>query len=215
MRVLVFAKAPVAGEAKTRLMPALGADGAARLAERLTMQTFDMLSASGLGPIELWCAPDVRHPLFTQAAGRHGWALHPQRGRDLGERLWSAASHLPGGLLMLGTDCPALTGDHLRQALACLSSQDAVLGPAEDGGYVLLGLRRAHASLFTDMPWSSDQVAAITRERLRRLGWTWSELAPLPDIDRPEDLARLPDALRDSLAGSAWQSGQHASCSRS
>jgi glycosyltransferase A (GT-A) superfamily protein (DUF2064 family) len=102
-----------------------------------------------------------------------------------------AESDSPGGTLVIGTDCPALTTTHLREAAAQLAVHDAVLYPAEDGGYVLIGLHTAAAEIFTDMPWGSTQVMARTRERLGGLGWRWSEPATLWDIDRPEDLPRL------------------------
>jgi glycosyltransferase A (GT-A) superfamily protein (DUF2064 family) len=93
-------------------------------------------------------------------------------------------------VVLIGTDCPPLDGDYLARALAAMADRDAVLGPAEDGGYVLLGLWRAAPELFADMPWGTDRVAALTRQRMAALGWRWAELPMLWDLDRPEDLAR-------------------------
>ena len=94
--------------------------------------------------------------------------------------------------LVMGTDCPALTSAHLRQAAACLAAgDDAILVPAEDGGYVLIGLRQAHAGVFTDIDWGSGKVLQQTRRKLARLGWHWREPVRLWDVDRPEDLPRL------------------------
>jgi glycosyltransferase A (GT-A) superfamily protein (DUF2064 family) len=93
--------------------------------------------------------------------------------------------------VLVGTDSPLLDAGYLEQALEALEARDAVLGPAEDGGYVLLGLRRAAPELFTRIPWGTGQVAAITRERMVSLGWDWVELLELWDVDRPADLKRL------------------------
>jgi len=197
-RILVFAKAPVPGSCKTRLIPALGASGAAKLAATLLQDTIERAAGAQLAPIELWCAPDATHPVFQALAARFDLRLASQRGVDLGERMQKAAA---SGLaqservLLIGTDCPGLDADYLQQALLALAEQPAVLGPADDGGYVLLGLRReaisALPALFATMAWGSDRVAAITRERLRAAGLSWTELSSLADIDRPEDLGRL------------------------
>ncbi len=131
----------------------------------------------------------------------HGLTLHQQRGEDLGERLLAASADALGradSVALIGSDCPELDTAYLAQAFDALRSTgvDAVLGPAADGGYVLLALRRAEPALFTEMPWGGDQVAAITRERMAALGWRWRELPVLRDVDRPPDLLWYP-----SLAG--------------
>jgi rSAM/selenodomain-associated transferase 1 len=202
-RILVFAKAPVPGLCKTRLIPALGAAGAAQLAERLLLETLERFSGARLAPIELWCSPDPGHPLFQSAATRFQLPLRTQQGADLGARMQQAAAtalRYSEQVLLVGCDCPELDGHYLQQALLALAERPAVLGPAADGGYVLLGLRRdalgALPSLFAPMAWGTDQVAAITRERLRGAGLAWTELAGLRDIDRPEDLPHLGLATR-------------------
>lgn len=201
-RLLVFAKAPVPGGCKTRLIPALGPEGAARLAEALLIGTLDRIANADLASVELWCAPDIDHPAFQALAGRHKLQLQTQRGADLGERMQAAtaaALATTERVLLIGADCPDLDAAYLQQALAALSQRPAVLGPANDGGYVLLGLRQAAApvlpALFAPMSWGSGQVAAITRERMRAAGLDWTELPSLADIDRPGDLASLGDIL--------------------
>ena len=94
-------------------------------------------------------------------------------------------------VVLVGTDCPALDGAYVRAALQALEDADAVLGPAEDGGHVLLGLRRTATALFSNLPWGTDRVLEITRSRLAMLGWVWVELPTLWDLDRPSDLLRL------------------------
>ncbi len=214
-RILVFAKAPIPGRAKTRLIPALGAVGAAMLQQRLTLHTLVTASRSRL-PTQLWCHPDPRHPFFTACADGFGIPCRSQQGDDLGARMQYAATVALGEgvgpishpasatdageigdpVLLIGTDCPDLAAADLTTAAESLADNDAVLGPALDGGYYLLGLRRLHPSLFEGIPWGTDAVLAETRRRLAALGWRWRELASLADIDRPEDLAFLPPCLR-------------------
>lgn len=196
-RILVFAKAPVPGACKTRLIPALGPEGAAALHRALLEDTLARLVPAALAPMQLWCAPDTEQPVFKDLAARWGVTLRPQHGRDLGERMLHAATAALAdaeAVVLIGCDCPGLGPAQVTAALAALlepPQQDAVLGPADDGGYVLLGLRRAAPELFTDMPWGGDQVAAITRARMAGLGWRWQELPPLADVDRPADLAQF------------------------
>ncbi len=193
-RLLIFTKTPVPGEVKTRLIPALGAEGAARLQVELTRRFVDTLMQERICPLELWVSPDAQHPLFQDLNDRHGIDIYRQQGDDLGERMLHACIHAAGRaerLLLVGTDCPDLTAGVLARALDGLEHRDAVLNPALDGGYVLLGLRCPEPSLFHTMPWGTDRVAGITRERMRALAWQWEELPPLRDLDRPEDLAIL------------------------
>ena len=194
MRVAVFAKAPVPGEVKTRLIPLLGAEDAARLHAELVRHALGVAAAAGAGPVELWCAPDASHPFFARCAAEFGAALRVQRGAGLGERMRAAfdvALDENAALVVIGCDCPALTVAVVREAAAALEAHDAVIAPAEDGGYVLVGLARAHAGIFEGIAWGGPSVMADTRERLERAGATWKELETLWDIDRPEDYARL------------------------
>ena len=192
--VIVMAKAPVAGYAKTRLIPALGADGAAQLAQRLLRHAIAQAVAAGIGAVELCCAPDARHAVFAELAGDSRVTLSEQGEGDLGTRM---ARALQRALLtheravLIGTDAPALDARYLRDAADRLADHDAVLGPAVDGGYTLIGLRRFAPTLFEAMPWSTPQVLALTRERLRAAGLRHAELPPLHDIDEPADLVHL------------------------
>jgi hypothetical protein len=192
--VLVFARAPLAGSVKTRLVPALGARGAAALHARMVRHTLRTACAAAIGQVELWCAPSVDHAFFGRCAADFGVTLAAQEGADLGTRMDHALTRalLRGYALVIGTDCPALTADDLRAAAAALCEDArAVIAPAEDGGYVLIGLRRREPRLFSGIDWGSASVMAQTRARLAELGWTWRELEPRWDVDRPEDLARL------------------------
>ena len=197
--VVVMAKAPVAGYAKTRLIPALGADGAARLAQRFLVETVRQAMASGVGEVELCCAPDRHHPAFAEIASRAGLALTDQGCGDLGARMARAIDRrLGAGLgvgnraILIGTDVPALDADVLRRAQQALADHDAVFAPTLDGGYALIGLRRPAAPLFDAMPWSTDQVMAVTRGRMLALGLRHVELPMLADVDEPADLVHVP-----------------------
>lgn len=190
----ILAKAPIAGLAKTRLIPALGAAGAARLQRRLTLAALQTAQDAMLGPITLWCTPDLNHHFFRVLRQIRGVECRLQPAGDLGERMHRVFQTLcpQGPVLLIGTDCPVLTPDHLRRAAqALLDGDDAVFYPAEDGGYVLVGLRQPQPRLFDDMTWSTAAVMADTRARARRLGLKVGELEMLWDIDEPRDLTRL------------------------
>lgn len=197
--VIVFAKAPVPGEVKTRLVPALSAEAAARLAERLLHDTLDRVARAGAASVELCCAPDAEHPALRAAAARIGARMSVQRGADLGARMSEALQRALDSsrrVLLIGTDCPALDPGRLAAADSALAiGREAVFIPARDGGYVLVGLRRFDATLFSDIEWGSEHVMAETEARLAGLGWRWAKLAPLSDIDRPEDLAGIPKEM--------------------
>lgn len=191
--VAVFAKAPVPGEVKTRLIDLLGVQDAAELHATLVRQALATARDSGVGPVSLWCTPETGHPFFAACAGQFGVALHEQRGGHLGERMARAfRHHLPSGpALLVGSDCPALRAEDLRAAAASLSTHDAVIQPAEDGGYVLIGLAREVPGLFDGLRWGESRVMRDTRSRLRAAQATWRELPTRWDVDRPDDYKRL------------------------
>lgn len=194
MAVLVFTKVPEVGEVKTRLIPALGAEGATQLYSHLLHRLLDWLTSTTDYPLQLWVSPSIGHPLIQTLAEEYALTLHAQQGVDLGERMYHAANRAlqqHQKVVLLGVDCPALKAEYLDQTFAWLEREDAVLGPAEDGGYVLLGLKTAAPQLFKGHNWGAADVAETTRAALRGLGWRWGELPPLWDLDRPEDLSRL------------------------
>ncbi|HEY0114060.1 MAG TPA: TIGR04282 family arsenosugar biosynthesis glycosyltransferase [Allosphingosinicella sp.] len=184
-RIVIFAKAPVAGRVKTRLIPALGAEGAAALAAEMLKKAVEEALATGL-EVELCGDPDPREwyrgpPL----------RLAPQGEGDLGQRLARAAERVLAereGLLLIGSDCPRLDRTRLSAAAEALEGADAVIHPALDGGYVLLGLRRFDPSIFEGIAWSTSRVFEQTRERIEALGWSLDVRETLADVDEPEDL---------------------------
>ena len=187
--IAILAKAPIPGFAKTRVIPAIGAHAAAVLQERLTERAVATARAAALGDLTLWCAPDTTHRSFHDL----GVTLNRQPEADLGARMLAAFGARP--TLVIGTDCPALTAAHLRDAAAALTNHDVVLIPAEDGGYVLIGARVAHPELFAGMTWSVPSVLAETRARIAARRLSCAELPALWDVDTEDDLDRMERAF--------------------
>jgi hypothetical protein len=195
IRTVIFAKAPLPGFAKTRLIPALGTAGAASLASRLLEHAVDQALASGIGPVELCVTPGKDHTIWDSLALPVGVSMTEQGTGDLGIRMARATQRTVRSgenLLLIGTDCPQLDRDQLRSAATALESADACLLPVSDGGYCLIGLRHYHASLFHGIPWSTACVARITRQRLSSLGWSTREFPALHDVDEAGDLKHIP-----------------------
>lgn len=200
MQIAIFARAPVAGAAKTRLIPRLGPAGAARAHRRMVLAALDNAHRAALGPVSLWIAGDADHRFF-RALRRSGrisdvWL---QQGDDLGARMAHClATLLPHGpTLLMGSDCPVLDTDHLRACARALEGgKDAVFLPAEDGGYVLIGARHAlPEGFFECIAWGQDTVMHTTRQRLAAHRLCWSEPALLWDVDHPEDFDRAASLL--------------------
>jgi len=191
VRIVIFAKAPVPGQVKTRLIPVLGAAGAAQLAARMLDRALEQALTAAVGPVELCMSPAPDAPEWAGINLPAGLEVSDQGEGDLGARMARPAQRAVArgeAVLLTGTDCPDLSAARLRLAAAQLAGHDAVLHPAADGGYPLLGLRAFDASLFEDMPWSTPAVAALTLERLAALGWKVWVGDTLRDIDEPADL---------------------------
>ena len=188
--VAILAKAPVPGRAKTRLIPAIGAHAAAVLQERLTDRAVETACAADVGPVTLWCSPTLDQASFQELAWRFPVVLKQQPDGDLGDRMLGAIAAQNGPTLVIGTDCPALSAEHLRAAAQALDDADIVLIPAEDGGYVLIGARAVHLELFSGIAWGTPKVLTETRARTTALGFKAVELPTLWDVDTEADLAR-------------------------
>ena len=191
VRVVAFARFPVAGTCKTRLIPAVGAEGAAAIHTKLVEICVAAMRGSGLS-IEL-------HTTGAEALAFREWlggdiAFIDQGEGDLGDRLARAAAPYP--VIFIGSDAPDLDADRLIAAATALANASAVIGPAEDGGYYLLGLNAPAPWLFTDMDWGTETVFEETMRRFAAHGITPVVLEPLADVDRPEDLARWPELTR-------------------
>jgi rSAM/selenodomain-associated transferase 1 len=195
-RIVIFAKAPLVGFAKTRLVPVLGAEATARLARRMLLHTLQEASTAAVGPVELCVTPQPSDPAWQGWPALEGLCWTEQVAGDLGVRMADAARRAAAvdePVLLIGTDCPQLDATLLRQAAALLRDRDAVLYPTYDGGYALLGLRRFDPRPFEQIPWSTAEVANRTIERVRALGWSLAVGGLLHDIDEPADLRWLPD----------------------
>jgi len=193
--LIIFAKAPIPGQVKTRLVMTMGEGPSALLYEWMTLHTLATAVKAALGPVDLWCTPSKDHPFFGRCAKEFNVGLMTQTNGDLGRRMAHAFRETlrrAPYVLLMGTDCPSLPPDDLIEAAALLKEEtDAVITPSEDGGYVLLGLRHYADDLFREIPWGTDRVMEETRARLRNLKWRWHELSERWDVDRPEDVVRL------------------------
>jgi uncharacterized protein len=199
--VIVFAKAPIPGQAKTRLIPALGAEQAALLHAALTERAITTAQKCGAEDVELCCTPNSEAAFFQYCAEDFDVSLTDQGDGDLGERMLrafdSALEHIER-VIIVGADCPALTAKHIQNAAKALDNGDVVLMPAEDGGYVLIGATRTHAKMFAGINWGISSVLAEQRRNLDACGLTFIETETLWDVDRPEDLPRV-KALKPPL----------------
>ncbi|HCX32492.1 MAG TPA: glycosyltransferase [Rhodocyclaceae bacterium] len=207
-KIIVFAKAPLPGLAKTRLIPALGAEGAATLARRMLERTVAMAARAGAGMVELCVSPRPSHPVWNSLA-LPGCVFWSDQGHgDLGARMARAvrrATRDGHAVLLIGTDCPQMDAADLQRAAFALRSHDCGIVPVADGGYVALGLKRFHPAPFEEMPWSTGAVAAETLRRLGRLGWKTHVGRTLHDIDEPPDLAWLPADFGFQVPGFEFQ----------
>jgi uncharacterized protein len=206
-RLLLFTRYPMPGQAKTRLIPALGAEGAADLQRQMTEHTLAQVKRlQVIRPVavEIWFAGSGHNAGHnsdndlddrTRMADWLGadWVYQAQSQGDLGDRMANAfqAAFDQGmeRVVVIGTDCPGLQADLMAQAFEALATQDLVLGDAIDGGYYLLGLRRSQPQLFMGIDWGAATVRSQTLEIAKRLGLAIGHLAPLADVDYPEDLS--------------------------
>ncbi|GAA4098882.1 TIGR04282 family arsenosugar biosynthesis glycosyltransferase [Zhongshania borealis] len=199
IRIVIFAKAPLPGFAKTRLIPSLGSDGAANLAKTLLKHTVDQALGSNVGTVELCVTPSYDCAIWKSMGlpGNIQWSN--QEDGDLGDRLMRAARRVTANheaILLIGTDCPDLSAERIRDAALALRENDTCLVPVVDGGYALLGLNHFLPNIFTGIPWSTARVANLTQKEILDSGHTMMMLPKLHDIDEPGDLQYLPDKFR-------------------
>lgn len=202
--LFVFTRFPQPGRTKTRLIPALGDRGAADLQQQMTEHLLERFQGFSEGSLSLQI-----HFAGGTSAQMSSWLspkfstiqqLIPQRQGSLGERLVAALEHgFSSGLskiIVVGSDCPQLDSQKIVEALTLLEAHDVVLGPALDGGYYLIGLNRLYPFLFKNIPWSTERVLAETEAIATHHALSTAHLAPLSDIDRPEDLPLWYDLKR-------------------
>ncbi len=200
--LMIFCKAPIAGQVKTRLTTELTSEQAMQVHIELTQRTLQLATVSNLCPVQLWCTPSPDHAFFTAAAQTYPVILQQQKGNDLGERMNNAfcqALNSYSRALIIGCDCPSLTKQDLEVALIALNQEDyCVLAPAEDGGYVLIGLNQQHPELFDNMPWGTERVLEKTRACIEQNNLHHHELKEQWDVDTQKDLARYHALNQDS-----------------
>ncbi|MGP9767669.1 TIGR04282 family arsenosugar biosynthesis glycosyltransferase [Halomonas sp. AOP13-D3-9] len=187
----LLAKAPLAGQAKTRLSPLLGAEGAANAhAELVRHCVANACKALTAEKVTLWTALDHAHPLFIELREQFGLTLTPQPDGDLGTRVRHALNSTSGPAMLMGSDCPSITSTLMTTCAQQLASYDVVILPAEDGGYGFVGTRQDYPTLFADIPWGTQSVLTTTQQRIKELGLRAAYPATIWDVDRPEDWQR-------------------------
>lgn len=195
VELIIFAKAPVPGRVKTRLISRLGEKGATDIHIKLTEHTVRTATSSSRLKVGLWCSPDTDHPFFQSLQAKYNLDLYQQQGNDLGQRMAYALDHTLQAndvAIIVGADCPILGIQDIEYIVNKLvTGCDAAIIPAEDGGYVLLGLRKYSPVIFQNIDWGSGRVFEQTRVKLNKLDWNWYQHETLWDVDRPEDIDRL------------------------
>jgi len=200
-KLLIFTKSPVLGEVKTRLQPDYSEEQSLTVHKNLLLNTLTKTTAINGVDIELCCTPDRTTSFFMNCENNFPVALSNQYGADLGERMafaFSVALQKYEKVVVIGTDCPDINEAYISQAFASLAENNAVIGPAVDGGYVLLGLRQYSLKVFQNISWGSGTVFVQTENALNELSWSYKELAIMHDVDRPEDLQRYPELLNET-----------------
>jgi len=190
---MVFTRTPVPGKVKTRLIPMLGEEGAADLYRELLERALATAVEADIGDVQLHCWPEIDHPWLRAMQNDYPVRLVQQQGTELGGRMHRAFANALvhyGTAILVGCDIPELGEDDLRLAREKLAENEVVLGPAEDGGYYLVGLNRPCPALFEDIPWGGDKVLPKTRDRIRQQGLHCFELPVRWDVDWPRDVGR-------------------------
>jgi hypothetical protein len=190
--LIIFAKAPIPGEVKTRLCPPLDYEEAASLHGTLVLDAIER--TKGLQGVSLYVAgaPDLSHPFFKILEGRYGAKLLQQRGSDLGARMRQAMQNAfdqgVQSAILTGTDLPTLPRAYLAEAFKLIKDHDVVLGPTTDGGYYLIGLRKMVPGLFEGLAWSTGSVFAETKKKIESAGLSLGLLPECRDVDTLDDL---------------------------
>lgn len=209
--LILFAKTPVAGEVKTRLVPELGERGAAAFATALVEETVRRATATWPGTVRLQVWPDADHPCFARLRDAHGLEVTLQSGGDLGGRMFNAlneAHERGAAAAVMGCDVPHCPPETYRTAHAFLSQGRAVIGPSDDGGYYLIGMTPPHPECFNRIKWGGSKVFDTTLKRASRAGIDLIVLQPLGDLDTPADIEALREnepELVERLLGAAGQ----------
>ncbi|MCK5667123.1 MAG: TIGR04282 family arsenosugar biosynthesis glycosyltransferase, partial [Thiotrichaceae bacterium] len=197
--IIIFARQPIIGQVKTRLIPVLGELGATQLYTRLLDHAINNVLAAKICPLEICITPESDMDYFFSQYNRQKLTLSRQSQGDLGDRMYQAM-HLAlqnySKVILIGSDCPFISRAVLVQSVTTLNNHDMVFSPASDGGYVLIGAKNISAAVFENIQWSSEHVMSQSRQRLSAEQISWKELSVQHDIDVAADLNYLPDVLR-------------------
>lgn len=199
-KLLIFTKSPVLGEVKTRLQPDFSPEQSLILHKKLMLNTLELTKELNNIDVDLCCTPNRNTSFFLECENKYPVTLIDQQGADLGERMAFAISvslQTYSKVIIIGTDCPDMDEHYIKMAIEALNENDVVIGPAADGGYVLLGLTRFSPELFSNILWGSDTVLKQTRDILNEIDWSWHELEEKHDVDRPEDLLRYNNLINE------------------
>ncbi len=193
-KIIIFAKEPIAGKVKTRLARSIGDEAALQFHEKMLRHTLEMVCRYKLAVVELHISGNPDNPLIQSLSREFNISIYSQKGDDIGEKMFFALEQSlenSNYSVLIGTDCPVMGVDYLSNALtALLRGQDVVLGPAEDGGYVLVGTRNIKKGWFHDISWGSHHVMEQSRQKMKSSGAKLEELQALWDVDKIEDLQR-------------------------
>ncbi len=192
--ILLFARAPIAGKVNTRLIPELGIETATQLQYDLIHQRLKALNQARLCEVVVMCTPDISHACFTECHVLYSILLHLQQGENIGEKMLSGivrALKKKSKVIVIGTDAPSLDIKIIDNALMKLhDNANVVITPAEDGGYVLIGVDNSYPALFSGITWGTEKVMQQTRDRISQSGLICYETESCWDIDRPKDYQR-------------------------
>ncbi len=209
--LIVFAKAPVEAQCKTRLIPLLGESGATEFYKDLLQHCLHTVSQLEHTDIALYVTPYTQHPILQQLAEKYSTVLQLQQGKDLGERMYHAMQQELRAyqrVVLIGSDCPCITPDYLEQAFAALQHSELVIGPATDGGYVLIGGQRISPAVFANSRWGSDQVLTQCLHNIHHADYSHQCLPAQQDIDTPEDFLQNQLQLQ-MLLGKSYPLSSH------
>lgn len=188
--LIVFVKAPIPGQCKTRLIPLLGELKACEFYKSMLNNCLKNISSLSDMTITIHVYPDLENPFLQNTSQHFGFQLLAQQGKDLGERMFYAIQQALknySDVVLIGSDCPSMGKDYIDRAFNALNQHDIVFGPAEDGGYVLLGANKITATIFKNISWSTDQVLQQSLVQADKLNYKIKLLDTLRDIDTPED----------------------------
>lgn len=188
--LIVFVKAPVPGQCKTRLTPLLGEHKACEFYKSMVNNCLEEISDLSNVTISIHAYPDLANPFIQKTSHHYGFDMQVQQGNDLGERMFLAmqqALKASSHVVLIGTDCPSMSKRYIECAFNALHQHDIVFGPADDGGYVLLGANKITAEIFNNISWSTDQVLQQSISQTDELNYKIKLLDTLQDIDTPED----------------------------